>query len=105
MKSEDFDNDGPIHHFEGKTILRSCPSELTSALSGESSPLITISPPVTISPPDLQHVLEQRKLEQGEQPYSVQYNIIIVNQGGNLFVEGAMVNINDIITIVNNETE
>ena len=93
------ENDEPIHHSEGKTILRSCPSVLTSAQSGESSPLITISPP------DLQHVLEQRKLEHGEQPYSVLYNIIIVNQGGNLFVEGAMVNINDIITIVNNETE
>ena len=48
---ESLDNDEPIHHSEGMTILRSCPSELTSALSGESSPLITISPPVTISPP------------------------------------------------------
>ena len=45
MKSEDFDNDGPIHHFEGKTILRSCPSVLTSALSGESSSPISSSPP------------------------------------------------------------
>ena len=92
MKNENFDNDEPIHHFEGKDLLYSCPSVLTSAQPGESSPLITISPPVTISPPDLQYVLEQRKLEQGEQPYSVQYNIIIVNQGGNLFVEGMMVN-------------
>ena len=60
------ENDEPIHHSEGKTILRFCPSELTSALSGESSPLITISPPVIISPPDLLRVLEQRKLEQDE---------------------------------------
>ena len=92
MNSEFSGNDETIHHFEGKDLLYSCPSALTFAQSGESSPLITISPPVTFSPPDLQRVLEQRKLEQGEQPYSVQYNIIIVNQGGNLFVEGAMVN-------------
>ena len=47
------ENDEPIHHSEGKNLLRSCPSVLTSAQSGESSPLITISPPVTISPPDI----------------------------------------------------
>ena len=86
------ENDEPIHHSEGKTILRSCPSVLTFAQSGESYPLISISPPVTISPPDLQHVLGQRKLVWDEQSYSVQNNIIIVNQGGNLFVEGMMVN-------------
>lgn len=39
------ENDEPIHHFEGKNLLRSCPSKLTSALSGESSSPISSSPP------------------------------------------------------------
>ena len=45
-------------------------------------------------------VLEQQKLEQGEQPYRVQYNLIIVNYGGNLTIEGTMVNIKQLITII-----
>ena len=91
MSNENFDNDEPIHHSEGKTILCSCPSVPTSAQLGEPYPLISISPPIAISPPDLRHVLEQRMLEQDKQNCSVQYNLIIVNQGGNLFVEGVMV--------------
>ena len=100
MKTEDFDNDEPIHHFEGKDLLHSCPSELTFALSGASSSPINISPLATISPPGMQLVLEQQKLEQGEQPCSVQYNLIIVNLGGNLTIEGTMVNIKQLITII-----
>ena len=82
MNKEDFDNDEPIHHFEGKTILRSCPSVLTSAQSGESSPLITISPPVTISPPDLQQDLEQ----------DISRIQLILNISINLIVEDSVVN-------------
>lgn len=92
MKTEDFDNDEEIHHFEGKDLLYSCPSELTFALSGASSSPINISPSITISPPGMHLVLEQQKLEQDKQPYRVQYNLIIVNHGGNLTIEGAMVN-------------
>jgi hypothetical protein len=100
MKIEDFDNDEPIHHFEGKDLLYSCPSELTFAQSGVSSSPINISPLATISPPGMTFVLEQQKLEQGEQPYRVQYNLIIVNLGGNLTIEGTMVNIKKLITII-----
>ena len=53
MKTEDFDNDEPIHHFEGKDLLHSCPSKSPFAQTGNSSPIITISPPVAISPPDI----------------------------------------------------
>ena len=91
MKIEDFDNDEEIHHFEGKDLLYSCPSSLTFALSGASSSPINISPSITISPPGMTLVLEQQKLEQGEQPCRVQYNLIIVNYG-DLTIEGAMVN-------------
>ena len=91
MKIEDFDNDEPIHHFEGKDLLYSCPSELTFALSGASSSPINISPQATISPPGMTLVLDHQKLEQGEQPYRVQYNLIIVNYG-DLTIEGTMVN-------------
>ena len=100
MKIEDFDNDEPIHHFEGKDLLYSCPSSLTFALSGASSSPINISPLATISPPGMHLVLEQQKLEQGEQSRSVQYNLIIVNLGGNLTIEGTMVNIKQLITII-----
>ena len=100
MKTEDFDNDEPIHHFEGKDFLYSCPSELTFALSGASSSPINISPLATISPPGMTLVLNQQMLEQGEQPYIVQYNLIIVNYGGNLSIEGTMVNIKQLITII-----
>ena len=99
MKTEDFDNDEEIHHFEGKDFLYSCPSELTFALSGASSP-INISPLATISPPGMHIVLEQQKLEQGDQPCRVQYNLIIVNYGGDLTIEGTMVNIKQLITII-----
>ena len=91
MKIEDFDNDEPIHHFEGKDLLHSCPSSLTFALSGASSSPINISPLATISPPGMTLVLEQQKLEQGEQSCRVQYNFIIVNYG-DLTIESAMVN-------------
>ncbi len=84
MSNEISENDEPIHHFEGKTILRSCPSELTSALSGESSPLITISPPVTVSPPETQNVLEQ---DNSREPLILNINI-------NLIVESSVVNFN-----------
>ena len=53
MKTEDFDNDEPIHHFEGKDLMHSCPCKLTFAQMGEPSSPITISPPVAISPPDI----------------------------------------------------
>ena len=99
MKIEDFDNDEPIHHFEGKDLLYSCPSKLTFALSGASSSPINISPLITISPPGMTLVLEQQELDQGEQPCRVQYNLIIVNYG-NLTIEGTMVNIKKLITII-----
>ena len=51
MNKENFDNDEPIHHFEGKDLLHSCPSELTFAQSGASSSPIKHSPKATISPP------------------------------------------------------
>ena len=36
MNKEDFDNDEPIHHFEGKELLHSCPSKPPgSNLSGQ----------------------------------------------------------------------
>ena len=100
MKTEDFDNDEEIHHFEGKDLLYSCPSELTFAQSGASSSPINISPLITISPPGMHMVLEQQKLVQDEQTCSVQYNLIIVNLGGNLTIEGTMVNIKQLITII-----
>ena len=100
MNKENFDNDEPIHHFEGKDLLYSCPSSLTFALSGASSSPINISPLITISPPGMTIVLEQQKLEQGKQTCSVQYNLIIVNLGGNLTIEGTMVNIKQLITII-----
>ena len=53
MNKEDFDNDEPIHHFEGKDLLHSCPSEPPSAHSGNPSSPITHSPHATISPPDI----------------------------------------------------
>lgn len=89
---ESFDNDEPIHHSEGKDYNYSCPSSLTFAQSGASSSPINISPPISISPPGMTLVLEQQKLERGKQSCRVQYNIIIVNHGGNLTIEGAMVN-------------
>ena len=97
---ESLDNDEPIHHFEGKDLLCSCPSSLTIAQTGASSSPITISPLITISPPGMHIVLEQQKLDQGEQPCRVQYNIFIVNHGGNLTIEGTMVNIKQLITII-----
>ena len=100
MNKEDFDNDEPIHHFEGKDLLHSCPSEPPSAQSGASSFPINISPLATISPPGMHIVLEQQMLEQGEQSCGVQYNLIIVNLGGNLSIEGTMVNIKQLITFI-----
>ena len=98
---ESLDNDEPIHHFEGKDLLHSCPSEPPSAPSGASSSPINISPLITISPPGIHLVLEQQKLEQGG-PHGklkryfdrvfkfcnrkVSY-IIIVNFGGNILIE------------------
>ena len=90
--SDFLENDEPIHHSEGKDFLYSCPSVLTFAQSGASSSPINISPPISISPPGMHLVLEQQKLEQDDKLCRVQYNIIIVNHGGNLTIEGAMVN-------------
>ena len=53
MNKEDFDNDEPIHHFEGKDLLHSCPSEPPSVQPGSSSSPIKHSPKATISPPDI----------------------------------------------------
>ena len=92
MLTEISENDEPIHHSEGKDYNYSCPSSLTIAQSGASTSPINISPPISISPPGMHLVLEQQKLEQGEQHCRVQYNIIIVNHDGNLTIEGAMVN-------------
>ena len=92
MTTEISENDEPIHHSAGKDLLYPCPSELTFAHSGASSSPINISPLATISPPGMTLVLNQQMLEQGEQPYRVQYNLIIVNHGGDLTIEGAMVN-------------
>ena len=92
MTTEISENDEEIHHSLGKDFLYSCPSELTFARLGASSSPINISPLATISPPGMTLVLEQQKLDQDEQPCRVQYNLIIVNYGGNLTIEGAMVN-------------
>ena len=92
MYSETINTDDPNHHRMGKDYVYPCPSVLTFAQSGASSSPIIISPLATISPPGMTLVLEQQKLEQGEQPYRVQYNLIIVNYGGDLTIEGAMVN-------------
>lgn len=100
MKTEDFENDEEIHHSAGKDFLYPCPSELTFARSGASSSPINITPQITISPPGMHLVLEQQMLEQGEQSCRVQYNLIIVNYGGNLSIEGTMVNIKQLITII-----
>ena len=100
MTTEISENDEEIHHSLGKDFLYSCPSVLTFALSGASSSPINISPQITISPPGMQLVLEQQKLVQDEQTCSVQYNLIIVNLGGNLTIEGTMVNIKQLITII-----
>ena len=92
MTTEISENDEEIHHSAGKDYVYPCPSSLTFAQSGASSSPINISPLITISPPGMHLVLEQQKLGQGEQPYKDQYNIIVVNLGGNLTIEGAMVN-------------
>ena len=92
MTTEISENDEEIHHSLGKDFLYSCPSSLTFAQSGASSSPINISPLATISPPGMHLVLEQQKLDQGEQPCRVQYSLIIVNNGGDLTIEGAMVN-------------
>ena len=92
MTTEISENDEEIHHSLGKDFLYSCPSSLTFAQSGVSSSPINISPLATISPPGMTLVLEQQKLEQGKQPCRVQYSLIIVNNGGDLTIEGAMVN-------------
>ena len=100
MTTDISENDEEIHHSLGKDFLYSCPSSLTFAQTGASSSPINISPLITISPPGMTLVLNQQMLEQGEQPYRVQYNLIIVNLGGNLTIEGAMVNIKQLITII-----
>ena len=84
MTTEISENDEEIHHSLGKTILRSCPSVLTTAQSGDSFPLITISPPVTISPPETQNVLEQDNSRES----------LILNININLIVEISVVNFN-----------
>lgn len=100
MSNEISENDEEIHHSAGKDFLYSCPSLLTFAHLGHLSSPINISPSITISPPGMHIVLEQQMLEQGEQPCRVQYNLIIVNYGGNLTIEGTMVNIKQLITII-----
>ena len=92
MTTEISENDEEIHHSLGKDYVYPCPSSLTFALSGASSSPINITPQITISPPGMTIVLEQQMLEQGEQTYRVQYSLIIVNNGGDLTIEGAMVN-------------
>jgi hypothetical protein len=99
MTTEISENDEEIHHSVGKDFLYSCPSSLTFALSGASSSPINITPQITISPPGMHMVLEQQKLEQGKQSCRVQYNLIIVNYG-DLTIEGTMVNIKKLITII-----
>ena len=91
MTTEISENDEEIHHSLGKDYMYSCPSELTFAQTGASSSPIIISPLATISPPGMTLVLEQQKLEQGEQSCNVQYNLIIVNYG-DLTIEGTKVN-------------
>lgn len=91
MTTEISENDEEIHHSAGKDYVCPCPSSLTLAQSGASTSPINISPLATISPPGMTLVLDQQKLEQGEQPYRVQYNLIIVNYG-DLAIEGTMVN-------------
>jgi hypothetical protein len=100
MTTEISENDEPIHHSAGKDYVYPCPSSLTLAQSGASTSPINISPLITISPPGMTLVLEQRKLGQGEQTCRVQYNLIIVNNGGDLTIEGTMVNIKQLITFI-----
>ena len=102
---ESLDNDEPIHHFEGKDLLHSCPSEPPSAPSGASSSPITHSPHATISPPGMHIVLEQQMLEQGEPHGKVKRYlhrvfkfckrkdsyVIIVNFGGNILIEDSKI--------------
>ena len=98
---ESLDNDEPIHHFEGKDLLHSCPSEPPSAPSGASSSPNTHSPHATISPPGMHIVLEQQMLEQGEPHGKLkryfhrvfkfcnrkESYVIIVNCSGNILIE------------------
>ena len=51
MKTSNFENDEPIHHFEGKGHLYSCPCEPPFARQGKSSSPDNLSPPVAVSPP------------------------------------------------------
>ena len=78
------DNDEPIHHFEGKELLNSCPSEPPFAQSGNPSSPITHSPHATISPPEMQDDLKQ---ENSREPLILNINI-------NLIVESSVVNFN-----------
>lgn len=101
---ESLDNDEPIHHFEGKDLLHSCPSEPPSAPSGASSPN-TQSPHATISPPGMHIVLEQQMLEQGGPHGKLKRYfqrvfkfckrkdsyVIIVNFGGNILIEDSKI--------------
>ena len=102
MFSSELDDNDEIHHSVGKVNFDPCPSESHTqfAPSGASSSPFNISPQATISPPGMTLVLNQQMLEQGEQPCRVQYNIFIVNHGGNLTIEGTMVNIKQLITII-----
>ena len=101
METEISDNDEPIHHFEGKDLLCSCPSSLTFAHLGHLSSPINISPSITISPPEMHIVLEQQMLEQGEPHGKLkryfhrvfkfckrkESYVIVVNCGGNILIE------------------
>ena len=101
MYLDNSDNDGPIHHSEGKGLLCSCPSLPPIASSGNPKSPIFISPLIFISPPGMQLVLEQQLLEQGE-PHGMlkryfqrvfkfckrrESYIIVVNCGGNILIE------------------
>ena len=105
METEISDNDEPIHHFEGKDLLHSCPSEPPTAQSGNSSSPINISPQITISPPGMNLVLEQQMLEQSE-PHNIlkryfqrvfkfcnrkDFYVIVVNCGGNILIEDSKI--------------
>ena len=45
MKTEEIDNDEPIHHFEGEVQLDACPSEPPSAQQGKSYSPVSSAPP------------------------------------------------------------
>jgi len=93
MKKESFQDDEPIHHHAGKDIFDPCPRVTnTPNARRRSISLVTISPPVTVSPPALHLFLDRTRPNHGEQPCRELNNLIIVNHGGNLYIDRAVVN-------------